>query len=125
MIHMTATQLEDGQWFAHCRCGWQSKRRVDTQDAARVIGDTHLAHSNLLADADSAYDRQDRAWFKALPVESLEFLWAHVSGPNLLNPAGSWDDEVFDALWPHGWFEANGVDAPGGPKDIWSALDDA
>lgn len=70
--------------------------------------------------AEAAYDREDRAWFTALTTEDLETLWAQVSGPNLFTPAGPWDDEVFDALAERGWFEVNGIYAPGGPKDIWT-----
>jgi len=55
----------------------------------------------LLEDAMAAYDREDRAWFYALPTESLTFLWgvacANISG-------AAWDDEVYDALAVRGWF---------------------
>lgn len=74
----------------------------------------------LNAAADAAYEREDRAWFTALSTGDLETLWAQVSGPNLFTAAGPWDDEVYDALAERDWFKENGIDAPGGPKDIWT-----
>jgi len=58
----------------------------------------------LNAEADAAYEREDRAWFYALPTKALETLWAQVSGPNTFDAAGPWDDEVYDALAERGWF---------------------
>lgn len=53
--------------------------------------------------ADKAYDAENVAWFEALPTEDLTALWgvccANING-------ASWDDEVYDALYPRGWFEA-------------------
>jgi hypothetical protein len=58
--------------------------------------------ATIIAGADAAYDREDQAWFDALPTESLTLLW----GVACATLAGaSWDDEVFDALAKRGWFE--------------------
>lgn len=58
----------------------------------------------LMADAGAAYDREDRAWFYALPTDRLAFLW----GVACANPTGTaWDDEVYDALAERGWFEGD------------------
>jgi hypothetical protein len=58
--------------------------------------------ATIIASADAAYDREDQAWFDALPTESLTLLW----GVACATLAGaSWDDEVFDALAKRGWFE--------------------
>jgi hypothetical protein len=58
--------------------------------------------ATIIASADAAYDREDQAWFDALPTESLTLLWgvacANISG-------ASWDDEVYDALAERGWFD--------------------
>ena len=57
--------------------------------------------ATIIAGADAAYDREDRAWFYALPTESLTLLW----GVAVANVSGaSWDDEVYDALAERGWF---------------------
>ena len=58
--------------------------------------------SVLLADAMAAYDREDQAWFDALPTDVLAFLWG-VAVADLSGAA--WDDEVYDALASRGWFD--------------------
>lgn len=66
------------------------------------MSDTKPKTAVLLDDAMAAYDREDQEWFNALPTESLTFLWgiacADVSG-------AAWDDEVYDALAPRGYFD--------------------
>lgn len=60
----------------------------------------------LVDAANDAYDRQDQAWFDAQATEDLVALWDLVSGINTFSPAGSWDDEVYDALASRDWFAA-------------------
>lgn len=57
----------------------------------------------LFAAADAAYDRDDRAWFYALPMADLLVLWDSVSGFNFIDMEGPWDDEVYDALAGRGY----------------------
>lgn len=58
--------------------------------------------AQLEAAADVAYDKEDLAWFAAQPTENLTALWALCC----VDVAGrAWDDEVYDALAPRGWFE--------------------
>lgn len=54
----------------------------------------------LIAAAEKAYDAEDQAWFDALPAADLAALW----GVACVSEVG-WDDEVFDALARHGWFD--------------------
>jgi hypothetical protein len=59
--------------------------------------------ARLVTSADAAYDREEQAWFNALSTPDLVMLWGLVSGINMLTSAGSWDDEVYDALHSHGY----------------------
>lgn len=58
----------------------------------------------LINEADAAYDRDDQDWFNRQDTADLLILWNLVSGENLFSPAGSWDDEVHDALFLRGHF---------------------
>lgn len=72
---------------------------------AHVVYGPARATARLVANADAAYDREDRDWFYNLSTAHLVTLWGLVSGENFLTPAGPWDDEVYDALAAHGWFD--------------------
>lgn len=61
-------------------------------------------HQTLVNAANDAYDRRDRAWFNNQTTADLDTLWTLVSGINTFTPAGSWDDEVYDALDARGRF---------------------
>ena len=56
----------------------------------------------LLDGAEAAYDREDQGWFDALSTEDLAALWAIAC--DIFNPV-AWDDEVYEALAPRGYFE--------------------
>jgi len=56
--------------------------------------------ATIMTGADAAYDREDQAWFDALPTESLTLLWGVA-----VATGASWDDEVYDALASRGWFD--------------------
>src|SRR3982750_827185 len=59
--------------------------------------------ASVLADAERAYDRQDQEWFNALSTETLAAMWALCTDIGTLP---SWDDEVYEALYPRGYFES-------------------
>lgn len=54
----------------------------------------------LMAEAEKAYDAENQGWFDALPTEDLTALWGIACVTDV-----SWDDEVFDAVAPRGWFD--------------------
>ncbi len=62
---------------------------------------TKIKSAALLDGATAAYDREDQAWFDALPTDALTFLW----GVACTSLTAAWDDEVFDALASRGWFD--------------------
>ena len=61
-----------------------------------------LLSDAVMAEADAAYEREDREWFNALPTETLAAMWARCCD---IESMPSWDDEVYDALHPRGYFD--------------------
>jgi hypothetical protein len=57
----------------------------------------------IMAEAEAAYDREDQGWFDALPTETLAAMWVLCCD---LATMPSWDDEVYEALYPRGYFES-------------------
>lgn len=81
--------------------GWahddESRRKV--ADYCRAC---HGSGTNpLVFAADKAYDRNDQAWFDLLSTESLVELWTIACSPE----GAAWDDEVYDALARHDYWE--------------------
>ena len=63
---------------------------------------TRPVPDSVLADAERAYDRQDQDWFNALSTETLAAMWVLCCD---IATMPSWDDEVYEALYPRGFFE--------------------
>jgi hypothetical protein len=59
--------------------------------------------AGIEARADKAYEAEDEAWFFNAPLDHLAVLWGIACARDM---GASWDDEVFEALDRHGWFDA-------------------
>jgi hypothetical protein len=86
-------------------CTCSSKESAKT---AATGSELRAQNSDLFTGADAAYDRRDQGWFDALSMDDLAVLWDSVSGENMIDMQGSWDDEVYEALYAKGYFPDEG-----------------
>lgn len=73
----------------------------------------------FLAAANAAYERADQAWFNALPTDTLAAMWKLCCD---IETMPSWDDEVYDALYPRGYFAVAKPDPAYTPGAIYPPI---